>query len=618
MTATWATPVLDIAVAAPGSPATGDRYLVAHTALNAANGAPPGTVKGAAKYAVTGTSTIGWVAKPKLVYQWLVMELQDLSVKMEQAHRRLTRASENRSFVDPVLYFLGQNYEAQMNIRQIFRILLLLVPTLAATQLAQAVPTTTYNVATIADLQALGSSSSTYGTVYVSDYATTGAGGGGTFVWNSGSTATADTCTILAATGVGTGRWLRVMANGDQFSPQMCGAVANGSNDDTTAIQKALDIAATKGIGVYCPTGTYKITSMIDMPVYGYLSGPPTCVFKPSSAFPGSSTVLRQQGYSSILGISIDGTNTTNTAITGLGCKIDPNIDSCQAPYLENVNVNNFTTISSIGWDATNTNKVVGVSVNTDTNRVNLKLGDGASNFNCFGCLWKSAISKNIWITAANKGVQEIHFNGGENVNAMEDGIYAGGVAGDCKISGLYFTNLHLETNWLSQAAGSARNAKFQASAIDVCGLTFRDLHVEPHLGGSGQCNQQAKPLYIESGRDALLDNPVVCNSGAGNITITIGPASSPPTLIIANWPKATNGNVGASLNTSGIYIGCVLTNQQFQVTVAQLPPSPCPASTAVVSDATNPVTGNAGNAVAGGGSNEASVKYYAGAWRYN
>lgn len=31
MTATWATPVLDIAVAAPGSPATGDRYLVAHS-----------------------------------------------------------------------------------------------------------------------------------------------------------------------------------------------------------------------------------------------------------------------------------------------------------------------------------------------------------------------------------------------------------------------------------------------------------------------------------------------------------------------------------------------------------------------------------------------------------
>ncbi|HJT43842.1 MAG TPA: glycosyl hydrolase family 28-related protein [Rhizomicrobium sp.] len=618
MTATWATPVLDIAVAAPGSPATGDRYLVAHTALNAANSAPPGTVKGAAKYAVTGPSTIGWVAKPKLVYQWLVMELQDLSVKMEQAHRRLTRASENRSFVDPVLYFLGQNYEAQMNIRQIFRILLLLVPTLAATQLAQAVPTTTYNVATIADLQALGSSSSTYGTVYVSDYATTGAGGGGTFVWNSGSTATADTCTIFAATGVGTGRWLRVMANGDQFSPQMCGAVANGSNDDTTAIQKALDIAAAKGSGVYCPTGTYKITSTITLPTFGYLSGPMTCVFKPSSAFPGSNVVVKQQAYSSILGIKIDGSNTTNNAITGLGCVRDPYVDTCQAPYLENILIENFRTTNSIGWDATDTNKAVGVSVNTDTNYTNLKMANGTANFNCFGCLWKSARSRNIWITVADRGIQEIHFNGGENVNAEEDGIYIGGTAGDCKISGIYFTNLHLETNWLSKAAGSARRAEFQATANDVCGLTFRDLHVEPHLGGSGMCDQQAKPLKIVSGRDALLDNPVVCYSGAGNITVTAGPASSPPTLIIANWPKSTNGDVGASLTTTGISVGCVLTNQQFQVTVAQLPPSPCPASTAVVSDATNPVTGNAGNAVAGGGSNEASVKYYAGAWRYN
>lgn len=72
-----------------------------------------------------------------------------------------------------------------------------------------ATPDAVSSVADIAAMQALGATSSQYPVLLVRGYQNEGDGGGGTFRWDGGSTATADGGTVFQATGVATGRWVR-------------------------------------------------------------------------------------------------------------------------------------------------------------------------------------------------------------------------------------------------------------------------------------------------------------------------------------------------------------------------------------------------------------------------
>jgi hypothetical protein len=46
------------------------------------------------------------------------------------------------------------------------------------------------------------------------------------------------------------------------------GAVGDGATDDTAAIQEAIDYCLANAVSLYVPTGKYKLTSQIDIPVY--------------------------------------------------------------------------------------------------------------------------------------------------------------------------------------------------------------------------------------------------------------------------------------------------------------------------------------------------------------
>lgn len=94
-------------------------------------------------------------------------------------------------------------------------------------------------VATIAALKAQTKAGLADGDVtVVSGYNNSADNGGGIFVWDSDSTATALQGVIVAADEGGTGRWLRQYA---ELRPAMTGALGDGSTDDTTAIQAMLD-----------------------------------------------------------------------------------------------------------------------------------------------------------------------------------------------------------------------------------------------------------------------------------------------------------------------------------------------------------------------------------------
>lgn len=88
-------------------------------------------------------------------------------------------------------------------------------------------------------------------------------GGQGTFVWDATSTATDDGALTIAVSGVTTGRWKRVYSG--PIDVRWFGAVGDGTTDDTTAVQNAIDAARSAGVqaSVYFSPGTYKVTSAL-------------------------------------------------------------------------------------------------------------------------------------------------------------------------------------------------------------------------------------------------------------------------------------------------------------------------------------------------------------------
>lgn len=86
----------------------------------------------------------------------------------------------------------------------------------------------------------------------IDGYAAVGDGGQGRFDWNSTSTATADGGTVVAVTGISTGRWARVFTG--SFDVRWFGAVAdNGTTDNQPPFQLAIAAAARVGGSVYVP-----------------------------------------------------------------------------------------------------------------------------------------------------------------------------------------------------------------------------------------------------------------------------------------------------------------------------------------------------------------------------
>lgn len=132
---------------------------------------------------------------------------------------------------------------------------LLIVPVRAAPFDIPALPS-------IAGMEALGAASASYPNVYITDYGL-GGGGGGFFTWNSASTTTVNGCTVFAATGVTTGRWLR--SSYTVITPEMCGAYGDGSHNDATAINAMTGLVCGSNIAGYFDRPAYILTSTWDI-----------------------------------------------------------------------------------------------------------------------------------------------------------------------------------------------------------------------------------------------------------------------------------------------------------------------------------------------------------------
>lgn len=134
-------------------------------------------------------------------------------------------------------------------------------------------------------------------TVIVDGYAASGDGGGGTFNWNATDTRADNGGTILAVTGVPTGRWSRE-SSGGLLDVRWFGADQTGTSDSTAAIQNALNAPSSTiyvSRRVYAPTGVYPVSSTISIPDHTEFFGD-----SPRYLGPGSGgqfgTILRWTG----------------------------------------------------------------------------------------------------------------------------------------------------------------------------------------------------------------------------------------------------------------------------------------------------------------------------------
>jgi hypothetical protein len=125
-------------------------------------------------------------------------------------------------------------------------------------------------------------------------YYTAGDGGGGTFYWDATSTETDNGGTVIQATGVTTGRWLRVFSGA--VNVKEFGAKGDGITDDTVAINFWLESVYSSKSGVLdAPEEYYKITSALA--TMGDISGVKiVSAGQPDIAVSGQTADLRYEG----------------------------------------------------------------------------------------------------------------------------------------------------------------------------------------------------------------------------------------------------------------------------------------------------------------------------------
>ena len=113
-------------------------------------------------------------------------------------------------------------------------------------------------VDTIANMKNLNPEIEANATVELLGYYSKSDGGGGTFYWDSTSIEDDNGGTIIEATGVVDGRWIRKYSGA--VNVKWFGAKGDGVTDDTAAIQKALDSTSE---AVWFSDGEYRITDTV-------------------------------------------------------------------------------------------------------------------------------------------------------------------------------------------------------------------------------------------------------------------------------------------------------------------------------------------------------------------
>ena len=144
--------------------------------------------------------------------------------------------------------------------------------------------------------------------INVDGYSSAGDGGGGTFVWNATDTRAADGGTIIAVSGIATGRWNRIFSGA--MNPRWFGAKGdwNGSSgtDDTAALNAAIAAAGAGGHVEITFPGKYRLTGPVPLTQPITLSMQHGAAFVPNAP-DGISSATTKFLYVTSSDVTIDG-----------------------------------------------------------------------------------------------------------------------------------------------------------------------------------------------------------------------------------------------------------------------------------------------------------------------
>lgn len=169
---------------------------------------------------------------------------------------------------------------------------------------------TTFSVALVSDIDDLTLRPPV---VSASGYATSGDGGGGSFVWIAGSVEAADGVIVISPTSGTAGRYKRIIPGNYQSS--WWGTVGDDTANDTAALNAAFVAAAAAGVELRITAGTYSVTTLT-VPTGSKISGVPgKSIIKARAAMTGPLLEAADDGDD----ISIDGLTLNGNSLANYG-----------------------------------------------------------------------------------------------------------------------------------------------------------------------------------------------------------------------------------------------------------------------------------------------------------
>jgi len=154
------------------------------------------------------------------------------------------------------------------------------------------------------------------------------------------------------------------------------GAIGDGTTDDTAAVHAARDAAATFGVGVYFPPGTYVGNFTANKPNQKWTFAPGVTVKPPASS--ATSTIIVTVAGVTISGGTIDGASTTNPSSAGIYAPTSAVTDLT----IENVTIKN---IAGYGIEAHGSRTIIRNCqiINTAAQAINLAVGASGDLVDC-------------------------------------------------------------------------------------------------------------------------------------------------------------------------------------------------------------------------------------------
>lgn len=323
------------------------------------------------------------------------------------------------------------------------------------------------------------------------------------YYWNDTNADTDDKgITILPTGHVGAGRWKLIFEYG--ISVRSFGAKGDGSTDDTTAIQAAIDYAATVGGKVKVPNGDYQVSLQASTVALDTFTSIGCAILLPSWVD------IEGEGLgassSTPTGAKITLKNSQNCHVLANFTAAPGGVSGCQ---LRNLNIN--------GNRANNLTAGSGIflpSVFSNTTLTDVKIGQtrehGIMVFASSGPIWFT----NVFAGATGKNGVFIDGATTNNVNLLNLQVDNAGINGTGE------AGLHIDSGSIQDSNFNIFNYKFECLRssdpnASTLGIKLNNLNGSQVLiAGSSGKSDVAATNFIEIAGSATGNEPRMCFSG--------------------------------------------------------------------------------------------------------